>query len=69
MILCMDVVERSQARKYLGLRFDQCLVFIEPMNHVVMKARKGMIVMRIMTATNCEQRHKGLIPGSSFVCD
>ena len=47
--------------KYLGLRFDRSLAFTEHIAHVIMKARKGLLAMRVMAAADCEQRHLCLL--------
>ena len=70
-VLCSEVVERSQSMKYLGLRFDRSLAFTEHIAHVIMKARKGLLAMRVMAAADCEQRHLCLlyhVPGSGPFC-
>jgi len=59
-MVAMDV-ERTNTMRYLGGHFDRCLCFGEQVEHVVVKARKGLTAMRVMAAANCEQRHLILI--------
>ena len=59
--LCSNTVERTSTMKYLGMRFDRSLAFTEHIDQVVIKAKKGLSAMRVMAATDCEQRHLVLL--------
>jgi hypothetical protein len=60
-IMCSDGVQRSNTMKYLGVQFDRSLAFNKHVDHVIMKARRGIAAMRVMAAANCEQRHLFLL--------
>jgi hypothetical protein len=56
-----DALKRSQTIKYRGIHFDRSLSFIEPIDHVIERARKELSAMKVMAAANCEQRHLFLL--------
>jgi ribonuclease HI len=49
-------VQRTGTMKYLGVCFDRCLGFKDHVDHVILRARKGLAAMRVMTASGFEQR-------------
>jgi hypothetical protein len=51
-----DVLKRSQPMTYLGIHFDQNLSFIEHIDRVIEKARKGLSAMKVMNADDGQQR-------------
>jgi hypothetical protein len=59
--LCMMDVERTNTRKYLNVQCDRSFAFTERVDHVIIKARKGVAAIRVMAVANCEQRHLVLL--------
>ncbi|CAG5130147.1 unnamed protein product, partial [Candidula unifasciata] len=51
-----NVLIRTNVMTFLGERFDRSLSFKEHVDHVITKARKGLSAVRIMAASNIEQR-------------
>jgi hypothetical protein len=47
--------------KYLGVQFDRILAFNKHVDHVIIKARRGIAAMRVMAAANCIQRYLFLL--------
>jgi ribonuclease HI len=54
--LCGVDIPGTKSMKYLGVKCDRSLCFKDHIEHVIVKARKGLAAMRVMAATNIEQR-------------
>jgi hypothetical protein len=56
-----DALKRSQTMKYLGIHYDRSLSFIEHIDRLIERARKGLNAIKVLAVADCEQRHVFLL--------
>lgn len=52
---CGDAIERTNSMKYPGIRFDHSLGFMNHVDYITAKAKKGLAAIKRMAAANFEQ--------------
>src|SRR5579871_6938191 len=53
---CGEVLVRTSTMKHLGVLFDRSLWFYAHVDTIIIKARRGLAAMRVMSAAKCAQR-------------
>lgn len=67
--ICLEIMKKTRATKYLGVQFDWGLAFTEHVDRVVIQAETGMIAMKVMAVRNWAAPPLSRIPGSGPLCD
>ena len=53
---CGEVLVRTSTMKHLGVLFDRSLWFYAHVDTIIIKARRGLAAMRVMSAAKCAQQ-------------